>query len=81
MEIEGVPLMISLAGWIIIGIVGLAFAVVIAWLGTLWISTRTSRQMSEMFKPQATVEELDEIRRELEEIRRSLNEIQEELGS
>ncbi|KXB04674.1 hypothetical protein AKJ48_01835 [candidate division MSBL1 archaeon SCGC-AAA261O19] len=72
--------MISTAGWIVVGIVGLAFAVVLAWLGTLWISTRTSREMSEMFKPRATVEELDEIRRELEEIKRNLNEIQDELG-
>lgn len=72
--------MVSTLGWIVIGIVGVAFAAALAWVGMIWATTRTSRALSQIFKPQATTEELEEIRRELAELRESLEEIKEKLG-
>lgn len=59
-------------GWIVICIVGLAFAAVIAWLGTLWITTRAGRAMTQIFKPGPATEELEEIRHELIELRKAI---------
>ncbi|MEA1904510.1 MAG: hypothetical protein U9M97_01330 [Candidatus Hadarchaeota archaeon] len=60
--------MVSTLGWIVIGIVGVVFAAALAWVGMIWASTRTSRALSQVFKPRATTEELEEIRRELAEL-------------
>jgi hypothetical protein len=62
-------------GWIVILIVGLAFAAVIAWLGTLWITTRAGRAMTQIFRPSVGAEELEEIRRELAELRRLIEDL------
>ncbi len=72
--------MVSTLGWITIGVVGVAFAVALAWVGIIWATTRTSRALSQIFKPRATMEELEEIRRELVELRESLEDIKEKLG-
>lgn len=72
--------MVSTLGWIVIGIVGVAFAAAFAWVGMIWATTRTSRTLSQIFKPRAAKEELEEIRRELAELRESIEEIKEKLG-
>lgn len=71
--------MIHTLGWIVIGIIGVAFAAALAWVGMIWATTRTSKTLSQIFKPQATREELEEIRRELTELRKSLKEIRDTL--
>jgi len=58
------------AGWIVIGIIGVAFAAVAAWLGMLWITTRASKSVAEVFKLGPSREELEEIKQELRELRK-----------
>jgi hypothetical protein len=71
--------MVETVGWIVIGIVGIAFAVVLAWLGMLWITMRTSKSMTEIFRTGAGREELEEIRRELVELRKSVEDLKRKL--
>ena len=42
MEVEG-PNLRETIGWIVIGVVGVAFAAVLAWLGMLWITMRAGK--------------------------------------
>ncbi len=51
-----------------------------AWVGMIWATTRTSRTLSQIFKPQVTTKELEEIKRELSELRRLLEEIRDKSG-
>lgn len=60
------------AGWIVIGVIGVAFAAVGAWLGMLWLCARASRSMTEVLRLGPSREELEELKRELQEIRRIL---------
>lgn len=68
MEVEGPDLMETI-GWIVIGVIGVAFAAVLAWLGMLWITMRAGKSMTEVFRVGVGREELEEIRRELVELR------------
>ena len=67
--------MVETIGWIVIGIVGVAFTVVLAWLGMLWITMRTSKSMTEMFGVGIGRKELEEIRRELVELRKLIEDL------
>lgn len=74
MEVEGPDLMETI-GWIVIGVIGVAFAAVLAWLGMLWITMRAGKSMTEVFRVGVGREELEEIRRELVELRRLIQQL------
>jgi len=67
-------------GWIVICIVSLAFAVVIAWLGMLWITNRVGKSMTEVFRVGVSREEIEEIRRELAKLRESIEDLKRKSG-
>jgi hypothetical protein len=62
-------------GWIIIGIIGVAFAAALAWPGMLWITMRAGKSMTEVFKFGVGREEIEEVRRELVELRKLIQEL------
>jgi len=66
-------------GWIVIGVVGVAFAAVLAWLGMFWITMRAGKSMTEVFRVGVGREELEKIRRELVELRKLVEELERKL--
>ncbi len=59
-------------GWIVIGVVGVVFAAVLAWLGMLWITMRAGKSMTEVFRVGVSREEIEEIRCEIVKLRESI---------
>lgn len=78
MEAQGLDVM-ETVGWIVIGIIGVAFAAALAWLGMLWITMRAGKSMTEMFRIGTSKEELEEMRRELVELRESIEDLKRKL--
>lgn len=62
-------------GWVVICIVGLAFAAVIAWLGMLWVTSRVGKSMTEVFRVGVSREEIEEIRSELAKLRELIEDL------
>ena len=71
--------MMETIGWIVIGVVGVAFVAVLAWLGMLWITMRAGKSMTEVFRVGVGREELEEIRQELVELRKLVEDLKRKL--
>lgn len=67
--------MMETIGWVVICIVGLAFAAVIAWLGMLWVTSRVGKSMTEVFRVGVSREEIEEIRSELAKLRELIEDL------